>query len=112
MQGLKGCDSVNPDYVHILVECLPKYFVSYISGMIKSKSSRISWKEFLHLKEWCGEHLRAQSCYHGSVGNGWDVVEKYISAHNTTSIIGDNPEKTLYTGIGHLSGVYRGLHIG
>jgi len=35
------------------------------------------------LKEWCGDHLWAPSCYHGSVGAGWDVVEKYISAHNT-----------------------------
>jgi hypothetical protein len=35
------------------------------------------------LKEWCGKHLWAPSCYHGSVGSGWDVVEKYISAHNT-----------------------------
>ncbi|KAF5419687.1 MAG: hypothetical protein C5S45_06075 [Candidatus Methanocomedens sp.] len=35
------------------------------------------------LEEWCGKHLWAPSCYHGSVGAGWDVVEKYISAHNT-----------------------------
>ena len=30
-----------------------------------------------------GHHLWAPSCYHGSVGAGWDVVEKYILAHNT-----------------------------
>jgi len=35
MWGLKGCDSVNPDHVQILVEYLPKYFVSYLSGVIK-----------------------------------------------------------------------------
>jgi len=34
---------------------------------------------FPHLKEWCPGHLWAPSCYHGSVGQGWEVVEKYIS---------------------------------
>jgi putative transposase len=55
---------------------------------------KVFW-EFPYLKEWCGKHLWASSCYHGSVGAGWDVVEKYIvgagwdvvekyiSAHNT-----------------------------
>jgi len=40
-------------------------------------------KEFPHLKEWCGDYQWAPSCYHGSVIAGWDVVEKYILAHNT-----------------------------
>jgi putative transposase len=51
--------------------------------MVKDRSSRVLSKEFLHLKEWCGDHLQAPRCYHGSVGAGWDVVEKYISAQNT-----------------------------
>lgn len=46
--------AVNPDHVHIFFKYPP------------------------HLKEWCGEHFWAPSCFHGSVGNGWDVVEKYI----------------------------------
>ena len=75
--------AVNPDHVHIFLKYPPKYSVSYISKMIKGRSSRVLRKEFPHLKEWCGDHLWAPSCYHGSVGNGWDVVEKYISAHNT-----------------------------
>jgi len=73
--------AVNPDHVHIFLKYPPKYFVSYISKMIKGRSSRVLRKEFPHLVEWCGKHLWAPSCYHGSVGNGWDVVEKYISAH-------------------------------
>ncbi len=44
----------------------------------KGSSSRILRKEFPHLREWCDEHFWAPSCFHGSVGNGWDVVEKYI----------------------------------
>ena len=83
MWGLRGYDSVNPYYLQILVECLLKYSVNYISRMIKGRSSRIPWMELPNLKEWCGDHLWAPSCYHGSVGAGWVVVEKYISAHNT-----------------------------
>ena len=75
--------------------------------MIKGRSSRVHRKEFPHLKEWYGKYFWAPSSYHGSVGAGWDVVEKYISATIHTRIIGDNPEKTLYTGLGHLSEVYR-----
>jgi len=75
--------AVNPDHVHLFIKYPPKYSVSYISKMIKGRSSRVLRKEFPHLKEWCGDNLRAPSCYHGSMGAGWDVVEKYISAHNT-----------------------------
>ncbi len=35
-----------------------------------------------NLKEWYGDHLWSPGCYHGSVGQGWDVVEKYISSQN------------------------------
>ena len=75
--------AVNPDYVHLFIKYPPKHSLSYIAKIIKGRSSRSLRKEFSHLKEWCGSHLWAPSCYHGSVGNGWDVVEKYISAHNT-----------------------------
>ena len=49
-----------------------------IAKKIKGVSSRILRKEFPHLREWCGDHLWAPSCFHGSVGQGWEVVEKYI----------------------------------
>src|SRR3972149_4547607 len=55
----------------------PKY-----RGKIKGRSSRILRQEFPHLKDWCGDHLWAPGCYHGSVGQGWEVVEKYISSQN------------------------------
>ncbi|TRZ89844.1 MAG: IS200/IS605 family transposase [Methanosarcinales archaeon] len=70
--------AVNPDHVHIFFNYPPKYSLSYIAKRIKGSTSRILRKEFPHLKEWCGEHFWAPSCFHGSVGNGWDVVEKYI----------------------------------
>lgn len=74
--------AVNPDYVALFIKCLPKYSVSYLSKMIK-RSSRELKKEFPRLKEWYGDHLWAPSCHHGFVGNGWDVVGKYILAHNS-----------------------------
>ena len=74
--------AVNPDHMHLFIKYLPKYSVSYISKMIKGRSSRVLRKEY-PMKEWCGDHLWAPGCYHGSVGAGLDVVEKYISAHNT-----------------------------
>jgi REP element-mobilizing transposase RayT len=37
---------------------------------------------FVDLKEWYGDHLWSPGCYHGSMGLGWDVVEKYISSQN------------------------------
>ena len=80
MWGLKGCDSVNPDHVQILVKSLSKYSVSYISQMIKGKSSRTPRMGFSNLKEWCGEGLWTPGCCQGSVGDGWDVVETYIPA--------------------------------
>ncbi|MBU4454318.1 MAG: transposase [Euryarchaeota archaeon] len=50
---------------------------------LKGRTSRILRKEFPHLKEWCDEHMWAPSCFHGSVGQGWEVVEKYIQTQDT-----------------------------
>jgi len=69
--------AVNPDHVHIFFKYPPKYSLSFIAKRLKDRTSRILRKEFPHLKEFCDEHLWAPSCYHGSVGNGWEVVEKY-----------------------------------
>ncbi|RZN13651.1 MAG: IS200/IS605 family transposase [Methanosarcinales archaeon] len=70
--------AVNTDHVHLFIKYPPKYSLSYIATRVKGRSSRVLRKEFSHLKEWCGGHLWAPSCYHGSVGQGWDVVERYI----------------------------------
>jgi len=58
--------------------CILIYF---FAKRLKVRTSRILRKEFPHLKEFCDEHLWAPSCYHGSVVNGWEVVEKYISGY-------------------------------
>ncbi len=49
---------------------------------IKGVSSKRLRDEFPHLKDWCGNHLWAPSCFHGSVGNGWEVVSKYIETQD------------------------------
>ncbi|MBU4374357.1 MAG: transposase [Euryarchaeota archaeon] len=58
--------------------------MSFIARKIKGRSSRILRQTFPHLREWCDEHLWAPGCCHGSAGQGWDVVEKYISLQNYT----------------------------
>jgi putative transposase len=70
--------AVNSDHVHLFIEYPPKYSVSYIAKRIKGRSSRELRKAFPHLKEWCDKSLWAPSCFHGSVGHGWEVVERYI----------------------------------
>lgn len=75
--------AVNPDQVHIFFKYPPKHSLSYIAKRIKGSTSRILRKEFPHLKEWCGEHFWAPSCFHGSVGQGWEVVERYIAEQDT-----------------------------
>ncbi|MCE8426706.1 MAG: IS200/IS605 family transposase [Candidatus Methanoperedens sp.] len=62
--------AVNPDHVHLFIKYPPKYSVSFIAKKIKGITSKVLRKEFPHLKEWCGDHLWAPSCYHGSVGSG------------------------------------------
>jgi putative transposase len=79
--------AVNVDHVHktfkksFIKKCFadpPKYSVSWIAKRIKGISSRELRQKFPHLKEWCPDHLWAPSCFHGSVGHGWEVVERYI----------------------------------
>lgn len=74
--------AVNPDHVHIFFKYPLKYSVSFIAKRLKGRTSRILRKEFPHLKEWCGEHMWAPSCFHGSVGNGLDVVSRYIETQD------------------------------
>jgi len=74
--------AVNVDHVHLFIECHPKYSVSFIAKRIKGRSSRILRQNVPHLKEWCKDHLWAPGYYHGAVGHGWEVVEKYIGTQD------------------------------
>ena len=71
--------AVGVDHVHLFIKYPPKYSVSWIAKRIKGRSSKLIRDQFPQLKEWCPGHLWAPSCYHGSVGHGWEVVERYIS---------------------------------
>ncbi len=82
----KGCVEidieivVNPDHVHIFFRYPLKYSLSYIAKNIKGVSRKRLREAFPHLREWCGD--RAPSCFHGSVGNGWEIVSKYIETQD------------------------------
>ena len=91
--------AVNVDHVHLFVKYPPKYSVSYIAKRIKGRSSRELRKAFPHLEEWCSKSLWAPSCFHGSVGHGWEVVERYIQNQEKPNA------KTLCAGLGLKSGV-------
>ncbi len=84
--------AVSVDHVHLFIEYPPKYSVSFIAKRIKGRSSRESCEAFPHLKEWCGKGLWAPSCFHGSVGHGWEVVGRYIQNQEAPNA------KSLYTG--------------
>ena len=84
--------AVNVDHVHLFIEHPPKYSVSFIAKRIKGRSSRELREAFPHLKEWAGIGPWAPSCFPGSVGHGWEVVERYIRNQEKPNA------KSLYTG--------------
>jgi putative transposase len=67
--------AVNPEHVHIFFKFPPKLSLSKISMQFKGTTSYKLRKEFPELK-W------APSNYHGSVGQGFDVVENYIKSQD------------------------------
>ena len=71
--------AVCPDHVHIFYKYPPKLSVSYIANRIKGATSYYLRRQFPELRKWCPKALWSPSCFHGSVGNGWDVVETYIA---------------------------------
>ena len=83
--------AVSSDHVHLFVQYPPRLAPSTIVEVIKSQSSRELRRKFPHLKNWNRKGLWAPGCYHGSVGQGFDVVEKYIEVqrygHDRPSIV-------------------------
>jgi putative transposase len=76
---LIGRIAVNLEHVHIFYVYPPKLSTSYIAMKFKGVSSRLLRKEFPELQKKIRKHLWAPSNYHGSVGQGFEVVEKYIA---------------------------------
>jgi len=70
--------AVNPEHVHIFFKYPPKLPPSIIAMQFKGTSSFYLRKEFPELKKRVKKHLWAPSNYHGSVGQGFEVVENYI----------------------------------
>ena len=70
------------DHINLFIQYPTKYSVSFITKRLKGITSRILRQEFPELKKRCKKSLWAPSCYHGSVGHGWEVVEKYISGQD------------------------------
>ena len=83
--------AVSPDHVHLFVQYPPRLAPSKIVEGIKCQSSRELRRKFPHLKNFHKTALWAPGCYHGSVGQGFDVVEKYIKIqrydHKRVSIV-------------------------
>lgn len=72
--------AVSEDHVHLFLRYSPELSASVLAERIKSRSSRALREKFPHLVKWCKTALWAPGCYHGSVGQGFDVVEKYIAS--------------------------------
>ena len=70
--------AVNVDHVHIFYIYPPKLATSFIAMKFKGISSRVLRQEFPILRQKVKKSLWAPSNYHGSVGQGYEVVENYI----------------------------------
>ena len=83
--------AVSPDHVHMFVQYPPRLAPSRIVERIKTTSSLELRRKFPHLRLFHKRALWAPGCYHGSVGQGFDVVEKYIEVqrydHKRPSIV-------------------------
>ena len=78
--------AVGVDHVHIFYGYPPRYSVSEIAKRIKGASSRLIRERFPELKAWCGGSLWAPGCFHGSVGHGAEVVERYIKSQGELAL--------------------------
>jgi putative transposase len=70
--------AIAPDHVHIFYQYPPDLSPMLIKKRIKGVSSRLLRQAFPELKEWCKDSFWSRAAFHGSVGHGSDVVEKYI----------------------------------
>ena len=77
--GCEDCEGdggrgVSGDHIHLFIQYPLKYSVGFIAKRLKGRTGRVLRQEFPELKKWCERSLWAPSCYHGSVGHGWEIV--------------------------------------
>ncbi len=70
--------AVNPEHVHIFYVYPLKLLPSVIAKKFKNYTSLYLRREFPELNKQVKDHLWAPSNYHGSVGQGFEVIENYI----------------------------------
>ncbi len=80
----------------------PRIYIMQVD--FERHGSNMNRKELPHLKEWRSEHMRMPGRFHGSVGNGWHAVKKYINSLDTHNA------KTICTGLGLKSEVCDCIH--
>ncbi|MCR4601434.1 MAG: IS200/IS605 family transposase [Clostridia bacterium] len=69
---------IMPDYVHLLIDCNPKYGIMQCVKVIKRESASILGKEFPHLKSRL-PNIWTRSCFITSVGSvSLEAAKKYI----------------------------------
>ena len=62
--------SIQPDHVHLLIQFLPKYSVSYVVQILKGGSSRVIRQEFPDLQEFLwGKSLWGDGYFAETVGH-------------------------------------------
>ncbi len=76
--------AINPDHVHIYLDMPPELSVSKLVQKIKGVSSYELRKAFPYLKRWCAHALWSGGYYYGAVGNGADIVKRYIENQRGT----------------------------
>ncbi|MGC9208578.1 MAG: IS200/IS605 family transposase [Nitrososphaeria archaeon] len=70
---------VMPDYVHLFVNCPPRYSPSYLANYFKGKSARLVLKKFPELRKYTGGKLWTRSYFVSTAGNvSSETIRKYI----------------------------------
>ena len=82
--------AVAEDHVHLFVQYPPHLAPSKMVERIKSNSSRQLRERYPLLVSWNRKALWAPGCYHSSVGNGFEVVERYIQRQKYFHRSGDS----------------------
>jgi len=75
--------AVAEDHVHLFLQYPPSLAPSRIMEAVKSNSSKQLRERHPHLVKWCKTALWAPGGFHGSVGQGFDVVERYIKGQQS-----------------------------